>query len=180
MHKLQSSDHVEHLPVRDCQKKFDLVLLFATRPRRSSRNYSLRIEAFSHSTLTYRASWRFPVRFLFLPVYPLPVPLRIPGADRTVLDVCVPSCVHGRCLRYVNDPSSFFCQCQSGWSGEQCQIKHHSRCAPKAYSIAGAICLCPLRVAMVLDVLFPPSRVPPTSLFIKVNAFLMTNDTRLS
>ena len=142
--ELQSSDHVEYLPIRDCQKKFHLVLLFATRPRNHSRNYSLRIDAFYRSTLTYWASWTFPVRFLFLPVYPLAVLLRIPRADQTVLDVCVPSCVHGRCMSYVNDPSSFFCQCQSGWSGEQCQMKHHSTCAPQAYSIADSICVCPL------------------------------------
>ena len=142
--ELQSSDHIEYLPIRDCQKKFHLVLLFPTRPRNHSRNYSLRIDAFYRSTLTYWASWRFPVRFLFLPVYPLAVLLRIPRTDQTVLDVCVPSCVHGRCMSYVNDPSSFFCQCQSGWSGEQCQMKHHSICAPQAYSIAGPICVCPL------------------------------------
>ncbi|CAF0845758.1 unnamed protein product [Adineta steineri] len=140
---IQSYDQVEYSPVRDCRGKFNLYLLYTSRPKNSSMNYSVQIDAYNQSSMKYRASWIFPLQFLFLPVHRLSVLLRVPTSNMEPIRKCWPSCIHGKCFQYVNDKKSSFCHCDPGWSGSQCHKKHTCLCASDSMCISNSICLCP-------------------------------------
>ena len=74
---IESYDQINYLYERDCRKKFNIYLLYGIRPKNTSTNYSVRIDIFNKQTLEYRASWLFPIEFLFLPVYRLAVQRQI-------------------------------------------------------------------------------------------------------
>ncbi|CAF1215824.1 unnamed protein product [Rotaria sordida] len=114
---IQSHGYIEYLPIRNCDIKFNIYLLYSTRPKNVANNYSVRIDAFNKLTLSYRASWIFPLRFPFLPVHRLSVLLIVPMT---------------------------FCRCNPGWSGTQCSIKYKCDCAPNSLCIGDSICICPL------------------------------------
>ena len=141
---IESHEYIEYTPNRDCPIKYDLYLLYATRPKNLSKIFSVRIDAFIGMTLNYRASWIFPLRFPFLPVHRLAVLLRLPFLT-TVLgsQKCSPSCIHGQCSLYVNDQHLTFCLCKSGWAGARCDTKIKCECASDSRCISDSICLCP-------------------------------------
>ncbi|CAF4956112.1 unnamed protein product [Rotaria sp. Silwood1] len=141
---IESYDYIEYLPTRDCNKKYNLYLLYLTRPKNSSKNYSVKIDVFNQVTLTYRASWIFSIQFAFLSVYRLPVLLKTPvSIIQSIGKHCWPSCIHGQCLSYINNQNLTYCHCESGWSGVQCHIKHTCDCALGSLCISNSICLCP-------------------------------------
>jgi hypothetical protein len=142
---IQSHDHIEYLPIRDCHAKFDIYLLYSTRPKNASKNYSVQIDAFEQSKFQYRASWIFPLQFPFLPVHRPSILLIIP--NHLIVESrqkCQPSCLHGQCVNYINDPKATFCRCFPDWSGAQCNIKHTCNCASDSLCISNSICLCSL------------------------------------
>jgi hypothetical protein len=141
---IESHEHIEYLSLRDCDTKFHVYLLYSTRPKHSEKNYSIQIDLFNKITLKYRARWIFPLQFSFLPVYNLAVLLEVPTSDVEILQTCQPPCIHGKCLNYVNDQRSTFCQCSPGWSGVQCSIEYRCDCASNLRCIGKSICLCPL------------------------------------
>ncbi|CAF3313903.1 unnamed protein product [Rotaria sp. Silwood2] len=141
---VESHDYFEYLSIRDCDTKFNVYLLYSTRPKNTLKNYSVRIDAFNKLTLSYRASWIFPLRFPFLPVNRLSTLIVVPNSDSKFLQRCTPSCIHGQCSNYVNNPSSTFCRCEPGWSGTDCTIKHECDCASNSLCIGDSICVCPL------------------------------------
>lgn len=67
---IESYDQIQYLAIRDCYSKFDINLLYSSRPKNISQNYSVRIDAYDKDSMTYRTSWIFPIIFPFLPVYP--------------------------------------------------------------------------------------------------------------
>jgi hypothetical protein len=141
---IQSHDHVEYLPIRDCKTKFNIYLLYSTRPKNSSKTYSVKIDAFNEKALKYRASWIFHLRFSFLPVHRLAVLLKVPFSNAIFAQQkCLPPCIHGQCFHHVNDQNSTFCHCEPGWSGIQCDVEHKCDCAPDSLCISDSICLCP-------------------------------------
>ncbi|CAF3905291.1 unnamed protein product [Rotaria sp. Silwood1] len=140
---VESHDYIEYLSIRDCDTKFNVYLLYSTRPKNTLKNYSVRIDAFNKLRLSYRASWIFPLRFPFLPVNRLSTLLIVPNSDSKFLQRCTPSCIHGQCSNYVNNQSSTFCRCEPGWLGIDCTIKHECDCAPNSLCIGDSICVCP-------------------------------------
>ena len=147
-YRIHSSEQLSYLPIRDCQMKFNLNLLYSTRPKNPSLNYSIRIDLYEKETLTHRSSWLIAVRFAFLPVQRLAVQLDIPRVntekDRLCSDL---KCHHGRCVKSVDDRQSF-CLCHSGWSGRFCQISTTCQCSADAVCLGEdvfnrSICLCP-------------------------------------
>ncbi|CAF1473302.1 unnamed protein product [Adineta steineri] len=140
---IQSYDYIEYLPMRYCRSKFNIYLLYSTRPKNLSEIYSVQIDAFNQLGLKYRGSWIFPLRFSFLPVHRLSVLLRVPFSAMEPVHRCSPPCIHGQCLYYVNKHNSTFCHCESGWSGIQCNVKNTCDCAPNSLCISSSICLCP-------------------------------------
>ncbi|CAF3577335.1 unnamed protein product [Rotaria sp. Silwood1] len=102
------------------------------------------IDAFNKLTLKYRASWIFPVRFPFLPVHRLAIRLIVPPSTFGPHKSCTPSCIHGQCFTYVNDQSSTFCRCESGWTGFQCNIPFTCNCAFDSLCVDRSTCVCPI------------------------------------
>ncbi|CAF1384110.1 unnamed protein product [Adineta ricciae] len=47
----ESHDIIEYFPIRDCDTKFNIYLLYSTRPKDISKNYSIRIDAFTHGKI---------------------------------------------------------------------------------------------------------------------------------
>ena len=146
--QVHSSEQFTYLPMRDCQMKFHIYLLYSTRPKNTSLNYSIQIDLYEKDTLTYRTSWLIPVRFDFLPVHRLSTQLDIPrmGNEKSLLCFDL-TCDHGRCLRYANTPQSF-CQCREGWSGRFCHLPSTCLCSEDARCLGEdtheqSICLCP-------------------------------------
>jgi hypothetical protein len=141
---IESYEQIEYLAFRDCRIKFHIYLLYSNRPKNPSKNYSTQIDLFDKVTFKHRASWIFPLQFLFLPVHRQSVLLEVPISDVEIVKECQPPCIHGKCLSYVNDPRSTFCQCLSGWSGIQCNIEYKCNCASNSQCIGKSICLCPI------------------------------------
>ena len=140
---IESHEHIEYIPSRDCRIKYNMYLLYRTRPKNLSKVFSVRIDAFNQISMKYRASWIFPLQFEFLPVHRLAVLLRVPFSTIVLpSEKCIPPCIHGQCSSYVNDPYSRFCQCESEWSGIQCNIELNCNCAFDSICISDSICLC--------------------------------------
>ncbi|CAF5042204.1 unnamed protein product, partial [Rotaria sp. Silwood1] len=51
---------------------------------------------------------------------------------------------HGHCVEYINHKFLYFCQCDEGYSGSQCNIKHNCSCSPDSYCLTSSICVCPM------------------------------------
>ena len=140
-HFINSYYHFDYLPLDTCTMKYNIHLLYATRPKNSSKNYSVQINAFVRHTLEYRASWLFPIRFAFLPVYRMTVQLIIPMKP---MALCSLDCgAHGQCLKY-NNMEKYFCRCSYGWSGSRCNHQHMCNCSPDSLCVGPSMCLCPL------------------------------------
>ncbi|CAF1342462.1 unnamed protein product [Adineta ricciae] len=138
-------EQIIHLPKRDCGTKYHLNLLYPSRPKNSSANSSVRIDIFNRITLTYWASWLLPIPFPFLPVNRISKRLLIPLNPQQTEFSCSLSCENrGKCLRYVNTNSSYFCQCKSGYSGLNCQLKSNCSCSSDSFCLHSSICICPL------------------------------------
>lgn len=142
--QIEAHDYIEYLPIRDCIAKYNIYLLYATRPKNISKRYSVQIDAFDQLTLTYKSSWIFPIQFSFLPVYPLSVLLKVPLTNMQPRSQCWPPCIHGQCFHYINDRNCTFCRCESGWSGIQCNVKSTCDCATGSICVSDSICLCGL------------------------------------
>ncbi|CAF1542354.1 unnamed protein product [Adineta ricciae] len=140
---IYSYDQIVHIPSRDCNMKYQIHLLYQTRPKSSLSNYSVQIDLFEKETLNYRSSWRLPIHFSFLPVNRLSAVLTIPIRKSSG---CTRSCQHGLCSIYEGT-SEQFCQCDSGWFGPLCETEIlctcsvHSRCV--GFAENRSICVCP-------------------------------------
>ncbi|CAF4510148.1 unnamed protein product, partial [Rotaria sp. Silwood2] len=129
------------LRVRDCNTKFNLYLLFSTRPKNLSKNYNIRIDAFKKVLLAYHASWLFPIQFPFLPVHQMALQINIPIQS---INKCSINCgIHGQCLKYENT-ETYFCHCDYGWSGHRCANQDVCNCSSDSLCLSTSIFLCPL------------------------------------
>ena len=141
---IHSYHQIIYLPIRDCQRKFHFHLLYLTRPKSVQSFYTVRIDVYETEILTHRASWSYPILFTFLPVYRLAVQLIVPSQRVQCRLQCG---AHGRCTASVN-LNTFFCQCQSGWSGSHCQTKDQCSCSSDSVCIGlirdknRSICVC--------------------------------------
>ncbi|CAF4477217.1 unnamed protein product, partial [Rotaria sp. Silwood2] len=108
---IESHDQIQYVPARDCKKKFNIYLLYKSRPKTMSANYSVRFDIYNKQTLEFRATWLFSIRFPFLPVHRMAFQLHVP-LERTNVDQCetLQCGMHGHCSRYVNTNVSF-CHC---------------------------------------------------------------------
>jgi len=82
------------------------------------------------NSLKYRGSVLLTVTFPFLPVQRLPFIVNIPRSDDHTQTCSNAQCVHGKCIKYSNNPDNLtFCQCDQGWSGKYCNIQHNCQCS---------------------------------------------------
>jgi hypothetical protein len=131
-----------------CERYYNAYLTYSTRPKNSSKNYSVRVDVFDRNYLTNVSSWHFSIPFPFLPVNRMAVILDVPVDRVPSPSHCQLTCHHGECMKYMNK-DKFFCRCHSGWSGVRCHIP--VRCSDCSLDsiCAGvihnrSICICPL------------------------------------
>ena len=127
---IHSHHQLTYLYIRDCQIKFNIYLLYASRPKNLTNSHSVHIDVYEKSSLAYRGSLILPLQFPFLPIHRIAVHLDVPRASETCRDE---RCVHGQCMQYFNAPAgTTFCQCHEGWSGRYCTIPHTCLCSDDA------------------------------------------------
>jgi hypothetical protein len=136
--------------VRYCKTKFNIYLLYATRPKNSTKHYSIHIDFYEKVSLDYRGSVLLPVTFPFLPVHRLGFLVDVPGSNNQTQSCFDDQCVHGKCIKYWKNPDNLtFCQCDRGWSGKCCTIQHICTCASDSVCLGvsannQSICVCPV------------------------------------
>jgi hypothetical protein len=140
-----------YLFVRDCRNKIHLTLLYSTRPKNITKNYSLRIDVYEKQSLTYRSSWMIPIRFSFLPVHRITNLLTIPSHDNSGKTCNDSQCINGQCTYYVDHKmNKTFCRCNKGWFGRFCTISYQCTCSNDSLCIGmttnnRSLCVCPLK-----------------------------------
>ena len=140
---LPNHEQITFVPIRDCNAKFNIYLIYSDRPKRVFANYSIRIDIFHKITLTYYGSWHLSIPFQFLPVNRLATQLFIPELDQ--IESCpLPCGDHGKCTKYTNKKSLYFCQCHQGYSGTFCNITEICHCSNDSICLSSSICVCPL------------------------------------
>ena len=143
---VHSYDQLSYLGIRDCDVKFHLYLLYASRPKDPAKSYSVRIDVYERESLFYRVNWLFPIRFDFLPVHRLAFHLNIPWIQAE--PACSSKCNRGRCRHAQNNGSLSVCECDDGWSGERCEKELKCNCSPRSRCLGvvnhRSVCLCPM------------------------------------
>ena len=144
---IHSYEQIDFLSVRDCRKKFNIYLLYSTRPKLLNYTYYIRIDTYDKMKVTYYTSLLYPVQFSFLPVHRLVFQVDIPlQAALFVPKKCPLKCLHGQCTQFVN-LEHFFCRCFQGYSGTLCSIKNDCNCSPGSICVGTSnnrsICVCP-------------------------------------
>jgi hypothetical protein len=146
---IHSHHQLTYLPVRNCKTKYNIYLLYSTRPKNQSKIYSIHIDIYEKLSLSYRGSSLIPVLFPFLPVQRIAVQLNIPPMNDNFKSCSAGHCgVHGQYIRYVGGiNSTTFCQCHQGWSGRYCTIPHTCMCSPGSLCLgvlanSRSLCLC--------------------------------------
>ncbi|CAF1652549.1 unnamed protein product [Adineta ricciae] len=137
-------EQITYIPKQDCGRKYNIYLLYPTKPKNLSANYSIHIDVFNKISLTYLASWHLPISFQFLPVNRIARHLFIPSTPM-ISKICSLSCgQHGRCVEYINGNFSYFCQCKQGYSGLFCERKYNCSCSSDSLCLSSSICVCPM------------------------------------
>ncbi|CAM4765337.1 unnamed protein product [Rotaria magnacalcarata] len=145
--EIHSCHQLTQVPKYRCDRPFNIYLLYSTRPKNTSKNYSVRIDAFDKESLIYLASWTLKIPFTFLPVNRLAFFFTLPVYRTLHYNNCPLRCYKGTCMKFLNE-ERFFCRCDSGWSGAQCQIQIDcSNCSSNSICIGSIrnqpICVCP-------------------------------------
>ncbi|UJR17427.1 hypothetical protein I4U23_004322 [Adineta vaga] len=137
-------EQITYVPKNDCGRKYNIYLLYPTKPKNLSANYSIHIDLYNKISLTYLASWHLSIPFQFLPVSRIASHLLLPNTLMTS-KICPLSCgQHGHCIEYINKNFSYFCRCNRGYSGLLCDIQHHCSCSSDSICLSPSICICPL------------------------------------
>ncbi|CAF0987272.1 unnamed protein product, partial [Rotaria sordida] len=144
---IHSYQQLTYLYIRDCQTKFNIYLLYSTRPKNQTKNYFIHIDIYEKISFTYQRSFLIPLKYPFLPVHRIAIQLDIPRANDKKENCLDQLCIHGQCIRYSNDNS--FCQCYREWTGKYCNISYRCTCSSDSLCIGissnnRSICICPL------------------------------------
>ncbi|CAF4059386.1 unnamed protein product [Adineta steineri] len=145
---IHSYEQITYLPIQNCQTKFDIYLVYSTRPKNESKQYSIHIDVYEKFSLKYRGSLLVSIPFLFLPVQRIAVLLNIPHTSFDFKSCSMDKCINGECIRYFDDPNeTTFCKCHSGYTGRYCTIKHNCTCSSDSLCIGilsnnRSICVC--------------------------------------
>ncbi|CAF1206324.1 unnamed protein product [Rotaria magnacalcarata] len=125
-HVTPNYEQITYVHSRDCDTKFNIYLLYPNRPKNLTHN------------------WHFPIKLPFLPVNRIAAQLFI--LDTQQKASCSLSCgEHSKCEQYIHQRHSvFFCRCNQGYSGANCEIFHECNCAKDSFCLASFICVCPL------------------------------------
>ncbi|CAF0798585.1 unnamed protein product [Adineta steineri] len=147
---IHSYEQITYIPMKNCQTKFNIYLLYSTRPKNQSEQYSIHIDVYEKLSVSYRGSLLVPIPFNFLPIQRIAVLLNIPYITDNTKSCSNKKCIHGQCIKYFNDRNNTtFCQCNEGWHGRDCSIPHICQCSSGSLCIGissnnRSICICPI------------------------------------
>ena len=147
---IHSYQQINFFSMRDCKTKFSMNLLYSTRPKDPSKNYSIHIDVYEKISLAYRGSIFFPIPFSFLPVHRLAFVVHIPRSNDKSQSCSDEQCIHGKCIRYMeNMENRQFCRCDQGWTGRYCTRRFMCTCSADSACVGvsannRSICVCPM------------------------------------
>ncbi|CAF5076192.1 unnamed protein product, partial [Rotaria sp. Silwood1] len=147
---IHSYEQFTYLSSQDCKIKFNIYLLYLTRPKDLTKNYAIHIDFYEKFSLMYRGSLLYPIKFSFLPVQRLAYMVIIPQRNEKFQSCSNSHCIHGKCIVYYNTlQNNTFCQCHPGWSGRYCTIPYTCTCSSDSICIGvsaynRSICICPI------------------------------------
>jgi len=145
---IHSFEQFNFLSLTNCKTKFNIYLLYSTRPKHFYNEYAIHIDIYETDSFEYRGSLLYPIEFPFLPVHRLAYLVEIPSNDIHEQTCFNYRCIHGRYTKYWKNSRHYtFCRCNQGWSGKYCQISHHCQCSPDSICIDKSsnnrsICMC--------------------------------------
>jgi len=145
---IHSSEQFTYLPMFNCKTKFNIDLLYWTRRKNQSMQYSVHIDVYEKVSLAYRGSLLLSLPFPFLPVQRIATLLNIPPLGHNFKNCSLHQGIHGQCIQYFDHPNySTFCRCESGWSGRNCNISNHCTCSSDLLCLGTmannrSICVC--------------------------------------
>jgi hypothetical protein len=146
---IHSYEQITYLSVSHCKTRYNIYLLYATRPKNSTNQYAVHIDFYEKISLKYRGSVLLPVNFPFLPVHRLVFLVDVPSSHDKTSNSLKYECVHGKPIQYSNNPDNpTFCKCDPGWSGRSCKIEYTCNCASDSVCLGvsasnRSICVCP-------------------------------------
>ncbi|CAF1448019.1 unnamed protein product [Adineta ricciae] len=145
---IHSTEQYSYLSNDDCKSKFNTYLFYSNRSKDPTKEYFIHIDIYEKYSLEHRASFLYPILFTFLPVYRLSMIIEIPRKAENDLKCSLKSCQNGKCMKYANT-NEYFCQCDPGWSGKDCQVEHKCSCSSDSLCLGKAltnrsICICPM------------------------------------
>ncbi|CAF3636743.1 unnamed protein product [Rotaria sordida] len=116
--EIHSYEEIIHKSQYDCPIKYNIYLLYSSRPKVISNNYSIRIDVFTprKNSIDYHASWNLPIPFIFLPVNRLATQINVPIKKNI--------CKNGGTYIPINDDNSnnnFQCICTEYFTGPTCE-----------------------------------------------------------
>ncbi|CAF3838083.1 unnamed protein product [Adineta steineri] len=146
--EINSYEQIIYISKSGCRQIFNMYLLYSTRPKDPSKNYSIHIDAYDKTSLQYLSSWYFKIPFQFLPVNRLALELTLRSNEIVSGNCCSFTCQQGTCMKYNNEDKCF-CRCQPGWFGTRCDIFIYSNdCSADSIYVGNvrnrSICICPL------------------------------------
>ncbi|CAF1345600.1 unnamed protein product [Rotaria sp. Silwood1] len=97
---IYSYEQFTYLPIRDCKIKFYIYLLYSNRPKNETKNYAIHIDIdiYEKSSLPYRGSLFYPIKFPFLPVYRIAYIANIPRTNENILSCSNSQYIDGKCV----------------------------------------------------------------------------------
>ncbi|UJR20084.1 hypothetical protein I4U23_023216 [Adineta vaga] len=138
--RIHSSEQITYIPVTSCNTKYNMYLLYQDRPKDMQKNYTIYIDAYGRVDLVYRASWLFPVKFLFMPVNRMSVQLIIPSKQDCQI-IC-----SSEYLESLRNDHTHSCRCHSSIGYPI--VKHKCECSQESICFGlvnnRSICLCPI------------------------------------
>ncbi|CAF1548373.1 unnamed protein product, partial [Adineta steineri] len=135
-------EKIDFISSRDCDIKFNRYLLYPDQPKNPNHTYSIHIDIYEKTALTYFGSWYLFIPFPFLPVNRISTQIQIPlEKSEEELTNCSSECGnHGKCFKYINSNRTF-CHCDQGYSGRFCNITYEHSCSSDSIALSSSICL---------------------------------------
>ncbi|CAF4187063.1 unnamed protein product [Rotaria sordida] len=145
---IHSYQQLTYIYIRDCQTKFNIYLLYSSRPKNLTKHYFIHIDIYEKISFTYRRSFLIPLKYPFLPVHCIAVQLTIPHTNDRQENCLDQPCIRGECIKYSNNSNyNSFCQCYHEWTGKYCTIPYRCTCSSDSLCVGissnnRSICIC--------------------------------------
>ena len=145
-------NNLVYLYIRHCKIKFNIYLLYSTRPKNETKHYSIHIDIYEKNSLVYRGSFFSSIlKFPFLPVHRIALQLNI-HVQMIIMKNCIDhQCIHGQCVQYSNTQNLILHFVNVKKDGLENIVQFHTNVHVHlihyvlvSYQIIDLLCICPL------------------------------------